>query len=159
MSDYDDDYLSREENEIGTKAIMPDDKRDYLGCILWDMRSRANLRKPFTPRPKPQYINASGVAIQTTPKECVIGKRRKYSYTIMRGIFQLQRNGISTNLIAQMIGMPLNDVKKIMAKKTETSKREFALVCEQETNPSTKEIIRRLAVEAENVYGANAKIV
>ena len=159
MSDFDDDYISREEGEIGTRAIFHDDKRDYLGCILWDMRSRANLRKPFTARPKPQYTGSTNEASQSIPKECNIGKRRKYSHTIMRGIFQLQRNGISTNLIAQMIGMPLNDVKKIMSKKTETSSREFMLVCQQVTNPSTQEIIRRLAVEAENVYGANAKVI
>ncbi len=159
MSDYDDDYLSREEGEIGSRATAPDDRCNHLACILWDMRSRANLRKPFTPRPKPEYIGGPVLANQTNPKDCNIGKRRKYSHTIMRGIFQLQRNGISPNVIANMIGMPLADVKKIMEKKTDTSTREFMRVCQQAYNPSTGEIIRRLAVEADHVYGANGKIL
>jgi len=155
----DDNFIERSDGEIGTVAIFPDDKCNYLGCILWDMRSRANLRKPFTPRPKPQYTGSPGEATQTIPKTCIIGKRRHYSNTIMQGIFQLHRNGVSPKAISNMIGVPYPDVIKVMSKKTETSSREFMRVCQQAVNPSTSEIIRRLAQEAQHDYGSNSKVV
>lgn len=152
-------YVERGETEVGTLATTPDDKCNHLNCILHDMRARANLRKPYTPRPRPQYTGAPGDALRDYPKTCDIGKRRKYSHTIMRGIYQLARNGVSTQDIAALIGMPLNDVDRIMQHKSEIGAREYRNVQRQENPPSTPEIIRRLSKEAANVYAANRKIV
>lgn len=158
MSD-DSFYVERGETEVGTLAITTDDKCNHLNCILHDMRSRANLRKPYTPRPRPQYTGSPGDALRDYPKTCDIGKRRKYSHTIMRGIYQLSRNGLVITDIAALTGIPLNDVDRIMQRKTEIASREFNKVRLQPTNPSTAEIIRRLSKEAANVYAANRKII
>lgn len=152
-------YVERGETEVGTLATTPDDKCNHLNCILHDMRARANLRKPYTTRPRPQYTGAPGDALRDYPKTCDIGKLRKYSHTIMRGIYQLARNGVIIQDIAALTGIPLNDVHRIMEHKTEIAGREFNKVRLQPTNPSTGEIIRRLSKEAANVYAANRKIV
>lgn len=157
MNENDEDISTeRGEGEIGTRAIFPDDKCNYLGCILWDMRSRANIRRQYTPRPKPEYTGGGQQHKEIYPKDCVVGKRYKYPAVVMMAIFQLHRNGVPAQKIATLIGMPLPDVQKIMKRKTETSSREFMRVCQQPSNPPTDEIVRRLALEVQHVYG-NAK--
>lgn len=158
MSEHDTFESDRGDTEVNTLAIVPDDKCNHLKCILWDMRARANLRKPFAPRPRPEYTGTPEEAIQSSPKECVIGKRRKYSHTIMRGIFQLHMHGIDVEPMAEMIGMPLSDIKKVMKKDTETSGREWRRVIQAPYLPPVTEIIRRLAQEGNHVFGSNQKI-
>lgn len=158
MSEHESWEADRGDTEVNTLAIVPDDKCNHLKCILWDMRARANLRKPFAPRPRPEYTGTAEEAMQTIPKECVIGKRRKYSHTIMRGIFQLHMHGIEVESMADMIGMPLSDIKKVMKKDTETSGREWRRVIQASYLPPVTEIIRRLAVEGNHVFGSNQKI-
>lgn len=158
MSEQDTWESERGDTEVNTLAIVPDDKCNHLKCILWDMRARANIRKPFAPRPKPEYTGTPGEATRSSPKECVIGKRRKYSHTIMRGIFQLHMHGIDVEAMEPMIGMPLGDIKKVMKKDTETSGREWRRVIQASYLPPVSEIIGRLASESNYVFGSNQKI-
>lgn len=159
MNESEDNFTERGEGEIGTRAILPDDNCNHLACILWDMRSRANLRKPFTPRPKPQYTGNGQQNKEIYPKDCAIGKRSKYPSSVMLGIFQLHRNGVSQAFIASLLGMPAEDVKKIMSCKTQTANREFMRCRQQASNPTTEEIVRRLAMESQYVYGNPKKAV
>lgn len=158
MSEHESWEADRGDTEVNTLAIVPDDKCNHLKCILWDMRARANLRKPFSPRPRPEYTGTAEEAIQSSPKECVIGKRRKYSHTIMRGIFQLHMHGIEVEAMAALIGMPQRDIEKIMKHDTQTSSREWMRAHQASYLPPVTEIIRRLAVEGNHVFGSNQKI-
>lgn len=158
MSEHESWEADRGDTEVNTLAIVPDDKCNHLKCILWDMRARANLRKPFAPRPRPEYMGTAEEAMQTIPKECVIGKRRKYSHTIMRGIFQLHMHGIEVEAMAALIGMPQRDIEKIMKHDTQTSSREWMRAHQASYLPPVTEIIRRLAVEGNHVFGSNQKI-
>lgn len=152
-------YIERGEMEAGSLAAVHDDKCNHLNGILWDMRARANIRKPFTPRPKPEYTASATEALRDCPKKCDIGTRRMYSHTIMRGIFQLKRSGVTPEQTADLIGMPLEHIQRILKHKTETSHREWMRVNQQPTVPSIPEIIRRLATESNHAYAANKKIV
>ena len=158
MSEHESWEADRGDTEVNTLAIVPDDKCNHLKCILWDMRARANIRKPFAPRPRPEYTGTAEEAKQTIPKECVIGKRRKYSHTIMRGIFQLHMHGIEVEAMAALIGMPQRDIEKIMKHDTQTSSREWMRAHQASYLPPATEIIRRLAVEGNHVFGSNQKI-
>ncbi len=150
-------YTERGELEVHPTIAIPDDHCNHLNCILWDMRQRANLRKTYQPRPKPEYQAPVIKVSENHPKPCVIGKRPRYSLLIMRGIYQLHRRGLSDALIADHLGMPLEDVARIMEHKTGTSDKEWRRVQAEKDCPQVDDIVFSLAKEAEYVYGKSPK--
>lgn len=152
-----DDYdVARGELDIGTALIIPDDNCNHLNCILWDMRQRADLRKKFTPRPKPEYQPQSFTGCKSAPKQMNIGVRSSYRLHIVRGIYQLHRMGQSDQKIGKSLGIPEEEIHKIIHQRNSTTEREWRRVNSESSIPKPLEILRSIEKEVRYVYGNDA---
>lgn len=145
--------VDRGEMDIGSALIVPDDNCDHLKCILWDMRQRADLRKKFTPRPKPTYQHDCGAVSKSGPKPLNIGVKARYSLLIVRGIFQLHMIGQSDLKISQQLGIPEEVIHKIIHARNSTTEREWRRVHAEVHTPKPLEVIKSIAQEARYAYG------
>ncbi|SLM63536.1 hypothetical protein DAQ1742_02663 [Dickeya aquatica] len=75
-----------------------------------------------------------------------IGARRYYSSTIMLAVYQLHRLGINENMIAKDTGIPVGDVRKLLAQKTQTQRKQWQRA-HQLPLPSKSVILGRLGKE------------
>lgn len=144
------------EMDIRSTLIIPDDNCDHLKCILWDMRQRSDLRKAFNPRPKPQYHQPVWAGCKSVPKPMAIGVRNRYSIMIVRGIFQLHMLGQSDLKIAKSLGMPEEEINRIIHQRNSTTEREWRRVQTESSLPTAGAILSVIAKEARYVYGNDA---
>ena len=156
MNENEDYDVARGELDIGTALIVPDDSCNHLNCILWDMRQRADLRKKFTPRPKPQYQPQSFDGCKSAPKPMNIGVRNRYSLLVVRGIFQLHMLGQSDQKIGKSLGIPEEMIDKIIHQRNSTTEREWRRVHAESSIPKPLEILRSIEKEVRYVYGNDA---
>lgn len=139
----------RPEGEILSTVILEDDGCDYLPSIIWEMRSRASLKHPYKPKPKPVYCGADEEAIRRSPKKCHVGKRRSYSRAITLLIYQLHRQHVNEAAMSEKIGVPVEDIRRILAHKTDMQKQLWVFINQQPFHaiPRIPEIMRRLEKE------------
>lgn len=69
----------------------------------------------------------------------------------------MNRRGLSDALIADHLGMPVEDVARIMEHKTGTADKEWRRVQAEKGCPQVDDIVHSLAKEAEYVYGKSPK--
>lgn len=149
-------YTERGEMEVQSTIAIPDDHCNHLNCILWDMRQRADLRKKFTPRPKPEYHPQSFTGCKSAPKQMNIGVRKSYCLHIVRGIYQLHRLGQSDHKIGKSLGIPEEEIYKIIHQRNSTAEREWRRVNSEPSIPKPLEILRSIEKEVRYVYGNDA---
>lgn len=117
--------MDEELNPVGVLFKPEDDFCNHLRPILYDMRTRSSIRngEPYTPRPKPVYVGGA-FNLKKAPR---IGARRNYSQSITLCIYQLHRRGINENVIAKDTGIPVGDIRKLLAHKTQMQRKQWQI--------------------------------
>lgn len=146
------DMPDRGESEALSKYTGIDDGCNHLPSLIWQMRSRANLRLPYQPKPKPVYCVVEDVALQTDPKKYYIGKRTQYSRNVFICIYQLNRRGMNEKVMSENLGIPLQDIRRILQHETNVQSQAWRYIHQQPITeiPGIPEILRRIQREDEN---------
>ncbi len=133
---------------VGRAFRHKDDLCDWTAVIIYRMRKIAAIhgKEPFRAEPKPIYTG-TGAAPSADDGKIIIGARKYYSGAVMLSVYQFHRHGMNENTIADDIGIPVNDVRKIMLHKTQTQRRMWQMAQQQSYLPPREEILRRLARE------------
>ncbi|MBN3198215.1 hypothetical protein H5A20_05755 [Pectobacterium brasiliense] len=138
--------MDEEFNPIGALFKPEDDKCNWLPVIIYRMRTRSSIRtgEPYKPEPKP--IDTGYSPQKQQPITLHIGARRNYSSSIMLSIYQLHRRGINENEIAKDTSIPVGDIRKLLARKTQVQRKQWQLA-QQLPLPSKAVILNRLTKE------------
>ncbi|MNI30138.1 hypothetical protein D3C73_839680 [compost metagenome] len=112
------------------------------------MRARAAIRSgmPYKHEPKPIY-QGNGLPPAKRKFDSVnIGVRQRYSSTVMLAVYQFHRSGHNEHTISGDTGIPVPDIRKMLAHKTQTQRKAWMLA-HQIRIPSKQEILSRLSRE------------
>lgn len=123
-----------------------DDGCDHTDRILDDLNqaARARSRQPY--QPKPKLIPVAKPATIAKPS-INIGKRFNYGQNIVRGMYELTRLGRTAEYIAIFLRMPLDDVQRVLLRKTRTQQTVYKQVTAA-PKPIEKAVIKRLSAES-----------
>ncbi|HEN3615033.1 TPA: hypothetical protein U5E22_004037 [Yersinia enterocolitica] len=138
-----------EELNLSTGCYFKEDDRgDYTACIIWLMRSRAEIRSgnPYRPMPKPIYAGDERWRGLSQVSTVDIGIRKRYSLEVLLAIYQFHRAGHNENLIASDTGIPVTTIRKMLEHKTQSQRKAWQLA-HQLRIPSKRDIINRLIRE------------
>lgn len=148
MSDEEFEELEAILEGSGKVYRQKDDLCDWTAVIIYRMRKIAAIhgKEPYRAEPKPIYTG-SNVSPLNHDDKINIGTRRYYSGAVMLSVYQFHRHGMNEHTIADDIGIPVGDVRKIMLHKTQTQRRMWQMAQQQSHLPPREEILRRLARE------------
>ena len=85
-----------------------------------------------------------------------IGVRSSYRLHIVRGIYQLHRMGQSDQKIGKSLGIPEEEIHKIIHQRNSTTEREWRRVNSESSTPKPMDILRSIEKEVRYVYGNDA---